>query len=80
MNPNYILLAIPFFLFTVIGEWLHNFIKNRGKDFDFADSMTNLNLGIGSQAIGALTKAGSIDGIRLSQCQFCILAFAIHMV
>jgi alkylglycerol monooxygenase len=62
MNPNYILLAIPFFLITVIGEWLHNYLKHRGKDFDFADSITNLNLGIGSQAIGALGKAGLIMG------------------
>jgi alkylglycerol monooxygenase len=56
------MLAIPFFLFTVIGEWLHNYIKDRGKDFDFADSITNLNLGIGSQAIGSLTKAGLLMG------------------
>jgi sterol desaturase/sphingolipid hydroxylase (fatty acid hydroxylase superfamily) len=57
MNPNYILWAIPFFLVTIIGELLHNYIKHGGKDFNFEDSITNLHLGIGSQAIGALTKA-----------------------
>lgn len=58
MNPNYILFAIPVFLLTIAGELLHNFIKKGGKDFNFEDSITNLNIGIGSQAIGALTKAG----------------------
>lgn len=58
MNPNYILWAIPFFLLTIVGELIHNYIKKGGKDFNFEDSITNLNLGIGSQAIGALTKAG----------------------
>jgi alkylglycerol monooxygenase len=62
MDADYILLAIPFFLFTVIGEWAHNWWRHRGKDFDFADSMTNLNLGIGSQAVGAISKAGLLMG------------------
>jgi len=57
MNPNYILWAIPFFLVTIIGELIHNYIKRGGTDFNFEDSITNLHLGIGSQAIGALTKA-----------------------
>tara|TARA_R110002072_G_scaffold26260_6_gene87194 strand:+ start:151 stop:1395 length:1245 start_codon:yes stop_codon:yes gene_type:complete len=57
MNPNYILWAIPFFLFSIVGEFIHNYIKKGGKDFNFEDSITNLNLGVGSQAIGALTKA-----------------------
>ena len=56
MNPNYILWAIPFFLISIFGEFLHNYIKKGGKDFNFEDSITNLNLGVGSQAIGALTK------------------------
>lgn len=57
MNPNYILWAIPFFLLSVLAEVLHNVLKKDGKDFNFEDSITNLNLGIGSQAIGALTKS-----------------------
>ena len=57
MNPNYILWAIPFFLISIFAELLHNWLKHGGKDFNFEDSITNLNLGIGSQAIGALTKA-----------------------
>lgn len=56
MNPNYILWAIPFFLLSVVGEWLHNYLKHRN-DFNFADSITNLNTGIGSQAANALFKA-----------------------
>jgi len=57
MNPNFILLAIPVFLLTIVGELLHNYIKKGGKDFNIEDSITNLNIGIGSQAVGALTKA-----------------------
>lgn len=57
MDPNYILWAIPFFLLTVGGEWLHNYLKKGGKDFNFEDTLTNLNLGIGSQATNALAKA-----------------------
>jgi hypothetical protein len=57
MNPNFILWAIPFFLLSIVGEFLHNYIKKRGKDFNFEDSITNLNMGIGSQAVGALTKS-----------------------
>ena len=58
MNPNYILWAIPFFLLSILGEFVHNYVKKGAKDFNFEDSITNLNLGVGSQAIGALTKAG----------------------
>lgn len=57
MNPNFILFAIPIFLLTIVGELLHNYIKKGGKDFNFEDSITNLNIGIGSQAVGALTKS-----------------------
>ncbi len=58
MNPNYILWAIPIFLLSIIGEFIHNYFKKGGKDFNFEDSITNLNIGVGSQAVGALTKAG----------------------
>lgn len=57
MNPNYILWAIPFFLVSIAVEVFHNYRKNGGADYNFEDSITNINLGIGSQAIGALTKA-----------------------
>ncbi len=57
MNPNYILWAIPIFLVTILAELIHNQIKKGGRDFNFEDSITNLNIGIGSQAMGALTKA-----------------------
>ncbi|MCF8276086.1 MAG: sterol desaturase family protein [Flavobacteriales bacterium] len=57
MNPNFILWAIPFFLISIAAELLHNYLKKGGKDFNFEDSITNLNLGIGSQAVGALTKS-----------------------
>ncbi len=57
MNPNYILFAIPVFLLTIVIELVHNFRRNGGKDYNFEDSITNLNIGIGSQAIGAVTKA-----------------------
>lgn len=89
MNPNYILWAIPFFLLSVVGEIIHNVIKKGGKDFNFEDSITNLNLGVGSQAIGALTKSMLLmlfvwvhDHLRLFTLEFtwyntviCILLF-----
>lgn len=57
MNPNFILWALPFFLISIIAELIHNYIKKGGEDFNFEDSITNLNLGVGSQAIGALSKS-----------------------
>ena len=55
MNPLYILFAIPFFLLLIGIEifigWLHK--KNY---YRFNDTITNLNVGIGSQAVGLLSK------------------------
>jgi len=55
MSPNYILLAIPvFFLFMAIEFW---YGRRKGlRWYNFEDTITNLNLGIGSQATGILTK------------------------
>ena len=75
MNPNYILWAIPFFLLTIAGELLHNYLKRSGKDFNFEDSITNLNTGIGSQAVGALGKAGLLMGYSWLAQNFAIFHF-----
>lgn len=87
MNPNYILWAIPFFLLTLVGELIHNYFKNGGKDFNFEDSMTNLNTGIGSQAVGALTKAILLMGyswvatnLAFIQWEFSIWSFLACLV
>lgn len=89
MNPNYILWAIPFFLLSIATELIHDLRKNGGDDFDFADSITNLNIGIGSQVVGALTKALLLmlfvwvhDNLRLFTLEFtwyntliCVVVF-----
>ncbi len=55
MDQNFILLAIPFFFISIGLElW---FARKRGaKWYNFEDTITNLNLGIGSQAVGIMTK------------------------
>jgi hypothetical protein len=63
MNPNFILLAIPVFLLSILGELLHNFFKKGGKDFNFDDSITHLNIGIGNQAVGGCLFQKSGNGL-----------------
>lgn len=55
MNPNYILLAIPFFLGSIVIEFLWGRFKNT-KLYNFEDTITNLNIGIGSQAFSTFLK------------------------
>lgn len=56
MNPNYILFAIPVFYLTIGLElWVSKLRKQ--KVYDYADSITNLHIGIGNQAVGLLFKA-----------------------
>ena len=55
MNPLYMLLVIPFFFLCMGIEWLYGRIKGE-KYYRFNDTITNLNLGIGSQIFGLLTK------------------------
>lgn len=55
MEQNFILLAIPFF-FLSMGIELWYGRKKGLKWYNFEDTITNLNLGIGSQATGTLTK------------------------
>lgn len=55
MDMNFIVFTIPVFLITIgIEMW----IGYRGKQqyYNFEDAITNLNIGIGSQAIGLLGK------------------------
>jgi alkylglycerol monooxygenase len=55
MSPNYILIAIPFFFGSILFEFLYG--KFKGKTwYNFEDAITNLNLGVGSQAFNAMTK------------------------
>lgn len=55
MEQNFILFAIPFF-FLSMGIELWYGRKKGQKWYNFEDSITNLNLGIGSQATGTLSK------------------------
>lgn len=55
MNIDFIVFAIPFFFLSIGWElWTSYRRKNSGYRFD--DALTNLNIGIGSQAVGILTK------------------------
>lgn len=55
MSPNYILLAIPVFFLSMAIEFWYG--RRKGlRWYNFEDTITNLNLGIGSQATGILTK------------------------
>jgi sterol desaturase/sphingolipid hydroxylase (fatty acid hydroxylase superfamily) len=55
MEQNFILLAIPFF-FLSIGIELWYSRRKGARWYNFEDTITNLNLGIGSQAVGIMTK------------------------
>jgi len=55
MEQNFILLAIPVF-FLSIGIELWYSRKKGARWYNFEDTITNLNLGIGSQAVGIMTK------------------------
>ena len=55
MNPNYILIAIPFFLGSIIIEFLWGRFK-KTNFYNFEDTLTNINIGIGSQALNTLLK------------------------
>lgn len=55
MNPNYILIAIPFFFLSIIIEFAWGRFK-KTNFYNFEDTITNLNLGIGSQAFNTLLK------------------------
>lgn len=56
MNPNFILLAIPFFLLTILAEYIYGRIKKK-EYYNFEDFITNMNIGIGNQALSAIFKA-----------------------
>jgi alkylglycerol monooxygenase len=50
------LFAIPVFLLTIVLDWLAMYVKGKKDYYRFADTITNLNLGVGSQATGLLSK------------------------
>lgn len=54
--PNYILLAIPGFFLLIGIELLVGYLQHK-KLYRFNDAITNLNIGIGSQAFGIVSKA-----------------------
>jgi sterol desaturase/sphingolipid hydroxylase (fatty acid hydroxylase superfamily) len=55
MNPNYILIAIPFFFLSIIIEFIWGRFK-KTDFYNFEDTITNLNIGIGNQAFSTLLK------------------------
>lgn len=70
MNPNYILIAIPFFFLSIIIEFLWGRYK-KTSFYNFEDTITNLNLGVGSQAFNTLLKL-----LLLGAYEFIYLNFA----
>jgi alkylglycerol monooxygenase len=65
------LIAIPIFFLTIFIDWLAMYLKGKKDYYRFADTITNLNLGIGSQAVGLLTKF-----ILLGVYDYCYTNFA----
>ena len=55
MNPLYILFAIPFFLLLIGIELFIGWLGKKNY-YRFNDTITNLNVGVGSQAFGLLFK------------------------
>jgi len=55
MNESYILYAIPLFFLTIGLEMLVGY-RRRKQYYNFEDAITNLNIGIGNQAVGLLGK------------------------
>jgi len=55
MNPNYILIAIPFFLLSIIIEFVWGRFK-KTNFYNFEDTLTNINIGIGNQALNTMLK------------------------
>jgi len=55
MEFSYITLSIPIFFLLIGIELIVGFLKKE-KLYRFNDAVTNLNLGIGSQVVGAMTK------------------------
>lgn len=55
MKVNYITLSIPIFFLLIGVELLVGYLKKE-KLYRFNDALTNINLGIGSQVVGIMTK------------------------
>ncbi|MCF8276600.1 MAG: sterol desaturase family protein [Flavobacteriales bacterium] len=55
MKVNYIALSIPIFFLLIGVELLVGYLKKE-KLYRFNDALTNINLGIGSQVVGIMTK------------------------
>lgn len=66
------LVAIPIFFLTIFIDWLAMSIKGKKDYYRFADTVTNLNLGVGSQSVGLMTKF-----ILLGIYDYCYAHFAI---
>jgi alkylglycerol monooxygenase len=50
------LIAIPIFFLTIAIDWFAGYIKGKKDYYRFADTITNLNLGVGQQATGIMSK------------------------
>jgi sterol desaturase/sphingolipid hydroxylase (fatty acid hydroxylase superfamily) len=51
MKEHVILMAFPIFAITLLADWLVMRLRGEKKYYRFADTITNLHLGIGSQAV-----------------------------
>jgi alkylglycerol monooxygenase len=50
------LIAIPIFLLTIALDWFAGYMKGKKDYYRFADTVTNLNLGVGQQATNIMSK------------------------
>src|SRR5688572_16264988 len=68
--------AIPFFFLTICIELLFGYL-NKKKYYNFNDAITNLNIGIGSQTVGLLTKIVMLGAYALVYKYFALIRIPI---
>src|SRR6478672_3404190 len=69
--------AIPFFFLTIGIELLIGYL-NKKKYYNFNDAITNLNIGIGSQTVGLLTKILMLGAYFLVYKYFALIHIPIE--
>src|SRR5687768_13701578 len=69
--------AIPFFFLTIGIELLVGYL-NKKKYYNFNDAITNLNIGIGSQTVGLVTKIVMLGAYSLIYKHFALFIIPLE--
>lgn len=76
MNPIYILYAIPVFFLLMSIELVLGWLKKQ-KNYRFNDSITNLNIGVGNQALNLMFKAFVLGAYMITYDNFAFFHLPI---